>query len=460
MGVTTEPPHVHKSSGIAPRNGTSTHVINFTTDGDAPFTPANGNLLLLIIFGGVTNANAGGWNEQLSPVSSGELSLFTFTASSTTSITITHNASNYPCPWTVIELPAGSTYTSGQSDNASSETFPTLGSLPGTEQLIYGARGRIAGGSETNATAVWTAPWVEDSDQFITASGTDGAHLTVGHQINVTATSITPAPATTYSGTWGVGDREKIVFAINAVAPSSTTPFTKDYSLQWNVLNTFAKDYTVNWRVLNALQKDYTLNWRVLNSLTKDYSLLWRVLNTIAKDYTVNWRVLNSLTKDYTLNWRVLNSFTKDYALQWDVLSGTSFVKDYTISWNVLNTFQKDYQLQWNVLNSFTKDYQVLWRVLNSIQKDYTLNWRVLNTIQKDYQFLWDVLAATGFTKDYQILWNVRNTFAKDYDLRWRVLSIGALEFYLWRNGIETPLTVEGVWNGTAVVPYDTLEVI
>jgi hypothetical protein len=224
MAVVTEPPWIHKSQGVAPRNGTNSHTITFTTDGDAPFTPATGSLLLVYIGGGVTNA-ASGWTEVEQPVSSGELSAFTIVSASTTSITVTHNASNYPCPWVVKEYPAGSVVTSSTSSNTTNDTFPTLSGLTGgagNERVIDAAFLRVADGGESGFSAVWGSSFIEDADQYIAQSPTDGAGFTSGHLINVTATSSMPTITPTYGGTWTINDREKIVMAINAVAVTGT----------------------------------------------------------------------------------------------------------------------------------------------------------------------------------------------------------------------------------------------
>lgn len=215
MAVTTEPPWTNVSSGTADRNGTTSHTIPFG------FTTATDSLVVVVVFGGVTHT-VSGWTEQLSPVSSGELSVFTKVSTGDADITVTHNASNYPVQWVAYEFPEGSTYTAGQSNNASDETFPDLAGLPGVEQVVIAARGRIAGGSESGASTTWTGPWVEDVDLFTANGATDGCYLTVGHQINVTATSITPSASTTYDGTWGIGDREKVVFALDVEVGAST----------------------------------------------------------------------------------------------------------------------------------------------------------------------------------------------------------------------------------------------
>lgn len=440
MGVITEPPWVHKTVGISARNGTTSRTITFSTFGDAPFTPTAGNLLVVVVFGAVTNTVAG-WTERVQPVNSGELSVFEIVAagtagtpSSTTTITITNNGSNYPEAIAVLELPAGSVYTSSTSNTPTSDTFPALGSLPGTERLIIAARGRVSGSvlaGGSIASSVWSAPWVEDADLFTAFATTDGIYMTVAHKINETGTTVTPAATTTYDDptTWNVTDREHIVIAYNAVATGSTTPFTKDYSILARVLNTFTKDTALVANVLNGFTKDYSLLARVLNTFTKDYSVLARVLNTFTKDTSLLARVLNTWTKDYDLQARVLNIFTKDYSVLSDVLSGTSFTKDYSVLARVLNSWTKDYDLQARVLNSWTVDYTVLARVLNTFTKDVVLQARVLNAWQKDYDLQARVL--NSFLRDYTLQARVLNGFAVDVVLQARVLNTFAKDIVL-----------------------------
>lgn len=203
-------PWLNKTSGIAARNGTNSHTIPFG------FTSTSGNELVVIVYGGVTHT-ASGWTERLSPVSSGELSVFTKTSAGDSSITVVHNGSNYPVGWVAYELPAGSTWTGGTGVNANSffPSFPDLTGLPGTTQLVIAARGRVAGSTAaTSASTVWNNPLFEDADLFAAHDGSnDGAYLTVGHT-TTTDTSISPAAVSTYDGTWTVDDRQQVVFAI------------------------------------------------------------------------------------------------------------------------------------------------------------------------------------------------------------------------------------------------------
>lgn len=314
MGVTTEPPWLNASGGVAARNGSSSHVINFTTDGSAPFTPTNGTFLVFVIFGGVTHTDPSGtWNERLQPVSSGELSVFTKVTSGDTSITINHNGSNYPTPWKVYQFPAGTTYDTGVGANQVGGTgneMPTLTGLTGgagNERLIIAALGRAVNNSgPTTASAVWSGGGiVEDGDSFAAFSGTDGGYLTTAHAINVTATSYLPVITTSYTG-GGANDRQTVVFALNAVAPGAgTTPFTKDVTLRWSVRNAFTKDVTLVWSVRNVFTKDHTLRWSVLNAWVKDTALRWSVLNAWTKDVVLRWQVIASWTKDVVLRWTV-----------------------------------------------------------------------------------------------------------------------------------------------------------
>jgi hypothetical protein len=208
VAVVSEPPWTNKASGTASKNGTTSHTINFG------FTSASGSLLVAIVHGAVTNT-ASGWTKQAGPVATGECTLFTKTSAGDTSITVTHNGSDYAVNYVIYEFPAGSSVTGVDSTTGSNDTMVGLTGLPGTEQVIIGALGRVAIGSETGATISPSAPWVEDGDLFVAATGTDGSYLAVVHQINYTGTSITPTISPTYTGTWSNSSREKISAAFD-----------------------------------------------------------------------------------------------------------------------------------------------------------------------------------------------------------------------------------------------------
>lgn len=214
MAVTTEPAWLNRTNGVAPANGTTSHTISFG------FTPATGSLLVFVVFGGVTHTNTGGWTERAQPVSSAELSLFTKDSTGETSITLTHNGSNYPVAWAAYEFPAGSTYTKVASANATNDTFPALTALPGTEQVILAFFGR--NDTFASASAAWGGTWTEDSDTYTASVSGYALLFTTAHQLNVTATSITPTLTPTYGSGGGTNsDREKIVAAFTVAATSS-----------------------------------------------------------------------------------------------------------------------------------------------------------------------------------------------------------------------------------------------
>lgn len=238
--MVAEPPWINHNSGVAPRNGTTTHTIPFG------FTSTSGSELVFVVGGPVTHTVAG-WNEMLQPVASGELSVFTKTSAGESSVTVTHNASDSTVAWAVYELPAGATwFGAGQELVASSDTFPTASGLPGTAVVVWAARSRNASSAATGASSTWDAPWVEDADLYANAATNDGTYLTVGHQINVTATSVTPTAVTTYSGTWAAADREHVVFALTVPAVADTTAPSVPTGLAVTAVGSTTVDLTWN----------------------------------------------------------------------------------------------------------------------------------------------------------------------------------------------------------------------
>lgn len=223
---------VNSANGISARNGTTTHTISFG------FTSTAGNLLVFVVAGAVTHTNAG-WTEQLQPVNSGELSVFTKTSTGDSSFTDTVNGSNYPLAWQVWEFSAGSSYVAGVSNNnvsrgtsgAATNWGNTLTGLPGTAVRVIAANSdtQTAGGVVSMSSA-WTSPFSGVADVGTpAASGTDGVSLCIGQATGVTATSILPNWSPTWSNGTGTGwsfDMQQILFAIaepsGGVAASGT----------------------------------------------------------------------------------------------------------------------------------------------------------------------------------------------------------------------------------------------
>jgi hypothetical protein len=206
---------LNHASGVGARNGASSHTIGGASASAGcvlPFVPAAGSLLVALVAGAVTNTSSG-WVEREQPVNSNELSLFTKTASGNDFLTVTHNGSNYPINWAVYEFAAGSTYTKSIGVTASTDVFPALGGLPGTQQFVLAAycRGFPPSGSVTGGSTV-TSPWVEDSDSLTPNGPTDNNYLYVFHQPGVTAISVTPVFTKGIAGTMNT-DRQKIVAA-------------------------------------------------------------------------------------------------------------------------------------------------------------------------------------------------------------------------------------------------------
>lgn len=134
-------------------------------------------------------------------------------------------------------------------------------------------------------------------------------------------------------------------------AAGTGTPFTKDYAVNWRVLNAFTKDTTVNWRVLASWLKNYTVSWRVLAAITKDTALAWRVLAAFNQDTALAWRVLAAYQTDVDVRWRVLGAWQRDTAL----------------AWRVLGLWASDTDLRWRVRSPWTKDTVLMWRILTDV---------------------------------------------------------------------------------------------
>lgn len=402
---------LHFSSGISPRNGTTSRTINFTTDGSAPFTPTAGSLLVFAVFGAVTNANSGGWTEQLQPVNSGELSVFTITAagtagspSSTTSITITNNGSNYTEVWAVWEYPAGSTYGPGASGNIAqgssgvAKDYQQLTGLTGTK-TIHAILGNVdSATAAATVSTVWTSPLVEAMDILAADDGTtDGAYMTAAVAAGQTASSFTPNANITWSdgGSGFANDIQSATFAVTEAAGTITKEFpetyrvlnsvTKNVSETYRVFNSVTKDVAETYRVLNSVTKNVAESYRVLNSGTKNTTESYRVFNAVQKDVSESYRVLNAQVKNALETYRIFNAVTKDFAESYNVLGGTTITKDFTESYRVLNAGTKDVGESYRIINSVTKNSAEQYRILNAGQLDKPDSWRVYNAFVRDF---------------------------------------------------------------------------
>lgn len=473
MGTTTEPPWLHSSSGVATRNGTTTHTINFTTDGSTPFTPATGSMLAFVVFGAVTHTGAGAWSEKLQPVNSGELSLFTSTNNSVTapptSITLTHNASNYPIEWWVGELPAGSSYSSGASATPSADTFAALTGLTGgagNERLILAGRGRTAtSASETSASHTWTAPFVEDADLYTGFATTDGGTLAVGHQINNVATSVTPVSTPTYGGSWGTPDREQFVASFIAVAPSSTTPVSGTLDLRWTSYAQVTGSLDLRWKVANTVTGSTDLRWRVYNivTATSALDLRWAVLNAVAGSLDIQWRVANAVSGTTDLRWAVRNAITGTLDLRW--ISSAVVAGNLDLRWRTANVVSGALDLRWvsaaASANTVAGTLDLRWVSAGQVSGSLDLRWAVRNTVSSSIALQWVVLNAVAGTLDLR--WAVRSQISGSLGLVW--VSVGRVSgtlMLLWvvNSDIRRPADIRVFLGERVTVRLDEANVV
>lgn len=196
---------LNQASGVAGRNGTTSHTITFG------WSAGTGTLVTLIIFGAVTHAISGGWTERLAPVNSGELSVFTATGAGQSSVTVTHNGADYATLWVAVETPGA--WVGGVGGSSADDILPPLSGLPGTAVTVISAHGRVSATATDAASASWLG-MTELYDAVRARNVTDGGWLTVAYLAGVTATSYTPAMTPTYAS-WGVpGDRQHVTFAV------------------------------------------------------------------------------------------------------------------------------------------------------------------------------------------------------------------------------------------------------
>lgn len=428
MGVTTEPFWVNKASGTAPRNGTTSHTINFG------FTSASGSYLILIIHGAVTNTISG-WTELQAPISSGECSLFVKTSAGDSSVTVTHNGSNYPVNWIVYECAAGTAVTSSDSTTGGNDTMPGLTGLPGgsgNEQVIIGALGRVTVGGETTASLTVSAPDVEDLDVFTAqASGTDGSYLAVTHRLNVTTTTFTPTIAPSYTGSWGNATREKLVAAFNVVPPSSKTPVTGSLDLRWQVRSSVTGSVDLRWRVSNTVSSSMDLRWRVANTVSAGLDLRWQVRSAVTASLDLRWQTRAVASVDLDLRWRVANLASSPLDLRW----------------RVANVVEAPLDLRWAVLAVVSAGLDLRWQVRSAVEAPLDLRWVVGDGVRSELQLLW--ASAGTVTSSTELLWQVCTQVSGALDLRWAVTS-----------GMTAPLTLLWVIRSRASAPLQLLWVV
>jgi hypothetical protein len=214
---------VNRTAVQAPRNGTTSHTVNF-----APATA--GNLLVALTAGGVTSSTPTGWALPTggSAVNSQGFYLWTKTAAAgESSFTTTHNGSNYPVAVMVYEFGAGSTVLAVNSDagsgNGSAGTAGLSGVATGSKSFFAAAdTGMVVAHGSSPCTWSGVTGLVKDLDLYADPSGTDGYAFSVAH-LDSTATSF--APVSTFTSVDN-GDVERINFAVNVVTAAPTPQAT------------------------------------------------------------------------------------------------------------------------------------------------------------------------------------------------------------------------------------------
>lgn len=220
----------------APRNGTSSHTVDPSSATNvvagAAFTPTAGRLLVVIVEGSVTSTTPSGWTLPTSGSAVNNTGLYVWyrTAAGGDTFTTTHNGSNYPLVFEVLEFAAGSTFVKSAAATGVSYTGgagPTLSGLTGTNDLIA-----VAGQGLSNSvteTVSWSAG-TKTSQVSVPNVSTDGYTYSTSVLTDSTLTSW--SSAATFSGDGGFGfTAERLVFAVNGAAGSSSDAGTLSASV-------------------------------------------------------------------------------------------------------------------------------------------------------------------------------------------------------------------------------------
>jgi len=206
----TEPWH-NQSDGVAARNGTTSHTINFG------FSAMEGRQLMVIVAGAVTH-DITGWTQDAVATNLTEVAVFTKTATEgESSATVTHNGSDYPVAWTAFEFPAGMVVDSSTTEAGVADgTWPQLTGLDGGSgndaRMLFGIYSETSGATDDiTASGTPGTGMTELVDSFTIHNGTtDGIHLYVDYEEDIEATSYTPTATLTRNGYLS----EKITLAI------------------------------------------------------------------------------------------------------------------------------------------------------------------------------------------------------------------------------------------------------
>ncbi len=166
-------------------NGTASHTCTF-----APAT--SGHRLVAIVAGAVASSTPAGWSLVVSAVQLTGLYVFTKIATGgESSFTTTHNSANYAIRGVVYELPASATVLGSNSQllaGGGAVSGPAMTGLTGT-YAVFAARSHGLTLPSGSIEASWTAPTIEDYEEFVGSNGNDGIGLSVAVQSGVSGDS-------------------------------------------------------------------------------------------------------------------------------------------------------------------------------------------------------------------------------------------------------------------------------
>lgn len=126
-----------------------------------------------------------------------------------------------------------------------------------------------------------------------------------------------------------------IYYVSPLISTGSTTPFTKDISETYRILNAWTKNTAETYRVLNAWVRNTVEAYRILNAWQLDKTELYTILGLtgFVKDQVESYRILNAFTVDRAEAYRILRSWVLDRPESFRVFNAwvKQFIERYTV---------------------------------------------------------------------------------------------------------------------------------
>lgn len=390
-GAVTEPPYVNLANGAAPRNGTSSHTINFG------FTPAANTLLVVVVHGpGTHSTPSTGWVERLSTTGTGELAVYTkFAVGDESSIVVDHSLSNIPLNWIAYAFPVGSGWVAWTGSSPTTDTWPSLSGMPATDKVILAIRARVIT-STTGATDIaWGSGWTQDYEATTVAAsgGTNGTTISAARRINHTSDTWTISNYFHSSSGTYASDRQFGVLALDVAPAVATTRVTKSVPTAWGVRGRVTKSAATSWDVVAGTTQ-----------VTKSTPVAWSARSAVVRTAPASWDVRAQVQKEAASAWSVASGVQRTAGSSWDVREAT----------------QRSLATAWSTRQRATRSVATSWHVTGGVSRTWPSSWDTRGRVARPWPMSWDVIGAPGVvSRTFTTGWEVRARLTRSIPTSW-----------------------------------------